>query len=240
MAWFVKKLNNSLDLEDLCENSRSKQMILVARIFTVLMQEYDSGILQILQTDKNAEFHGGTWELLKRLVVPEVMDEYDRLVGEAELDLFKKIFPEKYHKCNTVVFFITNSVLLQDQFNHVKGVCQLNAAHLDVQMEYLSHFDKSTNQLQTETLFPSHGIFLPRIGVFVNHSCEPNLSVSTQYTSKTDWIATKKIVQGEELCISYGFQDEPVKERRILLKEIWGFSCNCPRCSRESGMNLSY
>jgi hypothetical protein len=67
---------------------------------------------------------------------------------------------------------------------------------------------------------------------YFNHSCDPN--VAKVRKGRTVLFVTSKDVQPEEeLCISYGHTERQVEERRQLLRDWWGFYCDCPRCYRE-------
>jgi hypothetical protein len=67
---------------------------------------------------------------------------------------------------------------------------------------------------------------------YFNHSCDPNVTKVRQ--GRTVLFVTSKNVQpGEELCISYGHTERQVLERRQVLRDWWGFTCNCSRCSHE-------
>ena len=66
----------------------------------------------------------------------------------------------------------------------------------------------------------------------VNHSCEP--SATTRYSSWKGRTmvrveALRDVAEGEELCVSYIDETEPVAERANALA-AYGFACACPRC----------
>ena len=66
----------------------------------------------------------------------------------------------------------------------------------------------------------------------VNHSCEP--SATTRYSSWKGRTmvrveALRDVAEGEELCVSYIDETEPVAERAKALA-AYGFACACPRC----------
>lgn len=67
---------------------------------------------------------------------------------------------------------------------------------------------------------------------YFNHSCEPNVLKMRQGRT-IRFVTSRDIHKGEELCISYGDTDREVGERRRMLKEWWGFDCDCIRCRRE-------
>jgi len=66
-----------------------------------------------------------------------------------------------------------------------------------------------------------------------NHSCQPNLTKQRNGRMWKFW-ASRDIRAGEELCISYLGGDErdmETAERREKLTRIWGFECQCAKCS---------
>ncbi|WWC97460.1 hypothetical protein V866_004340 [Kwoniella sp. B9012] len=90
----------------------------------------------------------------------------------------------------------------------------------------------------------------------LNHNCEPNLQVrnlpknwtppttlpadlpppmtaATRGTNKISIIVKKTIHPGDELTISYVDQRLSRVERRVKLREQYGFWCGCNRCTRE-------
>ena len=48
-----------------------------------------------------------------------------------------------------------------------------------------------------------------------------------------NFYAIKDIMPGEELCISYIHEADPVLQRRAELKAEWYFDCACIRCQGE-------
>ncbi|OBA19151.1 SET domain-containing protein [Metschnikowia bicuspidata var. bicuspidata NRRL YB-4993] len=67
---------------------------------------------------------------------------------------------------------------------------------------------------------------------FFNHSCASNIK-KVRKGAGFEFIASRDILPGEELCISYGIKgDESVTERQEILSE-WFFTCACSRCNSE-------
>lgn len=67
---------------------------------------------------------------------------------------------------------------------------------------------------------------------YFNHSCSPNIQ-KKRVGNKYEFIASKDISNGEELCISYGVRNsDNVEERRRCLSE-WFFLCGCCKCVQE-------
>jgi len=98
-------------------------------------------------------------------------------------------------------------------------------------MEHL--IETSPGSFRNETLFPVHGIFLPTVGAFVNHSCDPNLSISNNYNHEMRWEAEKEIGQDEEMFVSYIDPMLPLDERREILFNRFNFWCHCALCKKQ-------
>ena len=71
----------------------------------------------------------------------------------------------------------------------------------------------------------------PSVSQF-NHACDSNVEKVRDGRS-ISFVTSRSIEEGEELCITYGFTERDVLERRRNLQEWWGFTCVCPRCLRE-------
>jgi hypothetical protein len=73
---------------------------------------------------------------------------------------------------------------------------------------------------------------------YFNHSCSPNVDKQRVGRAWQFW-AARDIDQDEQLFISYLGGDEKgmqYEERIRRLREMWGFSCLCSRCSLESSV----
>ncbi|KAF8622301.1 hypothetical protein AX15_007112 [Amanita polypyramis BW_CC] len=69
-------------------------------------------------------------------------------------------------------------------------------------------------------------------GSFFNHDCYPNVK-KQRVDRAMNFYAIRDVMPGEELCISYIHEADPVPQRRAELKEEWYFDCTCGRCQRE-------
>jgi hypothetical protein len=67
---------------------------------------------------------------------------------------------------------------------------------------------------------------------YFNHSCDPNM-IKIRQGRTVLFVSSRDISAEEELCISYGHTERKVEERRKCLRDWWGFTCNCPRCTQE-------
>ena len=69
-------------------------------------------------------------------------------------------------------------------------------------------------------------------GTRMNHSCAPNVS----YYKNGDHMifqTTRDIAKNEEICDSYIHPQLPVSERKSILKERYGFDCQCIQCTND-------
>eukprot|EP00051_Salpingoeca_urceolata_P007585 m.98814 g.98814 ORF g.98814 m.98814 type:complete len:125 (-) comp15298_c0_seq3:204-578(-) len=74
------------------------------------------------------------------------------------------------------------------------------------------------------------------IGNSMNHSCEPSaISVTCEETFALRMVATRDVRAGEELCISYIDETEPLGKRQQRLRDMYLFDCDCDKCAREGG-----
>ena len=69
---------------------------------------------------------------------------------------------------------------------------------------------------------------------YFNHSCEPNIA-KVRRGRVVSFVTSREIQPEEELCISYGHTERQVAERRQLLRDWWGFDCDCRKCIHELG-----
>ncbi|KAI1419940.1 hypothetical protein F5Y12DRAFT_720131 [Xylaria sp. FL1777] len=65
-----------------------------------------------------------------------------------------------------------------------------------------------------------------------NHSCDPNLSYEV-FEGTYRWVgrASRHIAKGEEILVTYLANHSRREERAKLAREVWGFSCDCPKCN---------
>ncbi|CUM56405.1 putative protein lysine methyltransferase SET5 [Debaryomyces fabryi] len=67
----------------------------------------------------------------------------------------------------------------------------------------------------------------------LNHNCDPNTSVETSTTVRTDGLkvfAARDIRAGEELTTTYVNPAYTVQQRQRELRVNWGFKCGCQKC----------
>ncbi|QLL30978.1 hypothetical protein HG536_0A07930 [Torulaspora globosa] len=79
--------------------------------------------------------------------------------------------------------------------------------------------------------FLGYSVF-PRASYF-NHSCDPNITKSRVGRTML-FTLNRDVPKDEPLCIDYSsLLDQPVVQRRQLLRENWFFDCLCGRCILE-------
>eukprot|EP00978_Attheya_sp_CCMP212_P025350 scaffold81381_cov57-Attheya_sp.AAC.7 len=92
---------------------------------------------------------------------------------------------------------------------------------------------------------PLDGTALYYTACKMNHSCDPNIVAGYQ-TSGFTWgkehplvlqcVALRDISKGDELCISYIANNEPLQQRQEQLSN-YGFDCRCSKCMAEMHMD---
>ncbi|XP_033119542.1 histone-lysine N-methyltransferase ASHR1-like, partial [Anneissia japonica] len=80
----------------------------------------------------------------------------------------------------------------------------------------------------TDALGP--GIYLK--ASLINNSCDFN-SITVYDGTTLSVRATRPIIKGQELTISYVSPLQPSNIRRKMLQEKYGFNCTCPRCENK-------
>ncbi len=76
------------------------------------------------------------------------------------------------------------------------------------------------------------GVFFFKQASLLNHSCSPNAEISCVGRG-LKLIATRGIMKGEEITISYIDRFQPRSFRLKTLKEDFFFDCLCPSCNSE-------
>ncbi|GAB7351869.1 hypothetical protein MBLNU459_g2420t1 [Dothideomycetes sp. NU459] len=87
------------------------------------------------------------------------------------------------------------------------------------------------NACEASELPGSHGLWCT--ASYINHSCVFN----AQRSFLGDIMvlrATRDIAPDEEITLPYCSVDEPLAERQKLLKQTWGFECDCRLCVAEA------
>lgn len=68
---------------------------------------------------------------------------------------------------------------------------------------------------------------------FINHSCAPNGKTVYYFNGGPITVeATRDILKGEEVNISYCNENKGKKERQEYLKQYYHFDCACPKCQK--------
>ena len=80
------------------------------------------------------------------------------------------------------------------------------------------------------------GSFLYNKARYINHSCDPNVSLSWVLENSgvpcIELTALRDIQRDEEICFSYINENMSYEERRAVLMD-YGFVCDCEKCSHE-------
>jgi len=92
------------------------------------------------------------------------------------------------------------------------------------------------NDLRQKALHQAKGQALFKLHSGLNHSCAPNALVVTpkeDATARLELIAIQNIDEGEEICISYIYEDMEISKRKTILKGHYLFDCLCKKCHQE-------
>ncbi len=114
--------------------------------------------------------------------------------------------------------------ILKIKNNKVKSVLSKN---INKVLLFLEKYKRNAFNLDNTEVTISPGILLN--GAIFNHSCDPNVSF-TYSNSKMYFFANRDIKKGEELCDSYIGISMNSRRRTSLLKQRYGFNCNCSMC----------
>eukprot|EP01121_Diplochlamys_sp_Union-15-3_P019991 TRINITY_DN7664_c0_g1_i1.p1 TRINITY_DN7664_c0_g1~~TRINITY_DN7664_c0_g1_i1.p1 ORF type:complete len:234 (-),score=25.48 TRINITY_DN7664_c0_g1_i1:13-714(-) len=148
-------------------------------------------------------------------------------------DINKESLSELLRKliCNWQIMFLNTSTDLRDYIGHLNTTPSVSS-----QFSFLSSEIQERGIRSLDELWKPQAMAITHMHSFVNHSCIPNIEVSTD--SETPIIkltAIRDIAEGEELGFSYvlGLAEEPDKDKRWQALRNFGFSfkCRCPKCT---------
>ncbi|KAJ8116299.1 hypothetical protein OPT61_g2248 [Boeremia exigua] len=89
----------------------------------------------------------------------------------------------------------------------------------------------STNAFQVYVNGAMYDAVIPEIAM-LNHDCRPNAAYFWDEETLSHYVhATQTIHPGEEITITYIYNEKSRLERMDHLKAIWGFGCSCSTCS---------
>lgn len=77
----------------------------------------------------------------------------------------------------------------------------------------------------------------------LNHACQPNVQMqwtnqqSPSSKSYAQYVATRPVMAGAELTVSYLDDSWPLQQRQEHLSWAYGFQCECDRCQHETEMS---
>eukprot|EP00026_Physarum_polycephalum_P003924 Phypoly_transcript_03941.p1 GENE.Phypoly_transcript_03941~~Phypoly_transcript_03941.p1 ORF type:complete len:438 (+),score=59.35 Phypoly_transcript_03941:819-2132(+) len=162
-------------------------------------------ILQAIDRGENADDAWRSIGLLPCLGGFEVPPEQEESLS-AELKLLQEILPDPR----------IAPLFSMEKYKRICTKFMLNSFRVDIPFE--------KKKCSCRCLFI--------LGSFFNHSCEPNCEWKVQAgTHKVNFVASKKIKKGEEICISYIDHTLPKSERLKLLRDKYRFDCCCPKCT---------
>ncbi|KAL5114595.1 hypothetical protein ACEQ8H_007500 [Pleosporales sp. CAS-2024a] len=109
--------------------------------------------------------------------------------------------------------------------------------------ELMGHFDGDAVNDRIETnVFDvtidgiSQSALFPEIAM-LNHDCRPNAAYFFDDDLLTHFVhATRDIVPGEEITITYIDNEKDRKTRMARLKKSWGFDCDCAACTASAAV----
>ncbi len=93
--------------------------------------------------------------------------------------------------------------------------------------------DKSSNHTSNHIVssFPFRVAMMHSLASFVNHDCNPNTNYYYDRNKlMIHFIANRRIAKGEEITITYVPDILDPMERKIALRNRWGFDCKCKLC----------
>lgn len=174
-------------------------------------------------------------------------------VANVTVTCFRAIYHCKYQG-HTDLLATLDSVITQELYHELHGIITRNAHHLQPLSDFHLHLESMSPFNQS--LLASHyqdditpmelvqsdwmkNLCVEGTGLFevtnsMNHSCEPNAMVVHCHADNTISVVSKvPVSHGTELTISYIDETLPRSERQAKLKEFYGFTCECSKCSSE-------
>ncbi|XP_073997905.1 SET and MYND domain containing, class 5 [Rhodnius prolixus] len=116
---------------------------------------------------------------------------------------------------------------------------------LDLNEEEKSKMDIFINKVydamneHVGTFLNCEGSGLYKMQKNINHSCNPNATVTFPHSNFTlSLIASKNIKAGEEICVSYLDECNLFRSRhsrRVILRNHYLFECHCEKCTEQAG-----
>ncbi|KAK3877376.1 hypothetical protein Pcinc_017909 [Petrolisthes cinctipes] len=98
----------------------------------------------------------------------------------------------------------------------------------------------ATNALEIRTAgHNSIRALYPKVRL-LNHSCLPNVHLSSATNGRMQVRAAVKVGAGKVLSISYTSTTIPVWERQIILSDNYYFTCECVRCSDQTELGIHF
>jgi hypothetical protein len=141
--------------------------------------------------------------------------------------LVTKVLLNQQHLVLTAPFKLTN---------YLTAVTEHHGPEAEKEaIRYLAHIDSYLQEFNGSvfSMFYPEGSGLFVLHSTMNHSCTPNVRVSTDNdTHQIDLVALRDIGEGEELTFSYVLPEMTSEERKRLLEQYRIF-CTCPKCQNK-------
>lgn len=125
----------------------------------------------------------------------------------------RKMDEDPFHKAAVRYFTeVCNAEFEEDDIHHVRGAIMTNCLVF-----------RSRHNTTLRGLYSQVRLF--------NHSCVPNIHITTDLDGTIEARAAVKIEKREPMCICYTGTMEPLWKRQQYLIEVYKFHCRCKRCS---------
>lgn len=180
--------------------------------------------------------------LIDESIVPKFCDDtidFEMLImyfliesNDSRMQQFEELLPQTI-EFDRVSINNLKTRILKIKNNKMKTVLSKN---INKVLLFLEKYKRNAFNLDNTESIIIPGILLN--GAIFNHSCDPNVSF-TYSNSKMYFFANRDIKKGEELCDSYVNISMNSEKRTMLLKQRYGFDCNCTSCITKSIANRS-
>lgn len=108
-------------------------------------------------------------------------------------------------------------------------MCDVNLCYCFCQRSTHSVYHCLLTYSYMETTF-----VVDRLGSRCNHSCRPNMTWSFKQKTHLVLRTLRDVAPGEQLTIAYLDVVAPASQRAAALRQQYAFSCQCPRCNRDT------
>ncbi|KAG9303284.1 hypothetical protein G9A89_013610 [Geosiphon pyriformis] len=120
----------------------------------------------------------------------------------------------------------------EERYMMFKGKLLYNAYGVNTAREYTREIIEDSKETVRSNASPITGAGFYHVTSYIAHSCDPNVDI--EFTSGDhilSVVATKRIMAGEEIKVSYIVLGErETYDRKEELSKKWKFSCSCSKC----------